>query len=90
MSLFYESNSWTLSTGLNLSSGRKTTAAILDFDLPKFMVMNLSALYKLNEITSFKISGQNLTNSRHIVAARPAGYRTFSPRMLVLGIQLSL
>ena len=90
LSLFYESNSWTLSTGLNLSSGRKTTAAILDFDLPKFMVMNLSALYKLNEITSFKISGQNLTNSRHIVAARPAGYRTFSPRMLVLGIQLSL
>lgn len=90
VSLFYDSDSWTLSTGLNMSSGRKTTAALQEFDLPKFMVINVSALYRLNQNTSFKISGQNLTNSRHIVAARPAGYRTFAPRMIVLGIQVSL
>jgi outer membrane receptor protein involved in Fe transport len=54
------------------------------------LVVNGAVNYALTENVTFKLSIQNATNTRHIVAARPAGYRTFAPRMALLSINARL
>ena len=81
---------WTISSQLQYLSPRKSAAQMDDFDLPKSLVVNGAVNYALTENVTSKLSIQNATNSRHIVAARPAGYRTFAPRMALLRINASL
>jgi|GEM_PF-5154152 len=49
-----------------------------DYDLPKSLVINEAVGYALTENITLKLSLQNATNTRHVVAARPAGYRICS------------
>ena len=86
----WEKNRWTLSSQLQYLSARKSAAQMDDFDLPKSLVINQAVRYALTENILLKLSLQNATNTRHVVAARPAGYRTFAPRMALLSINASL
>ncbi|MDG1919368.1 MAG: TonB-dependent receptor, partial [Schleiferiaceae bacterium] len=81
---------WSINSQLQYLSARKSTAELNVFDLPQSLVINEAVRYALTENITFKLSVQNATNSRHVVAARPAGYRTFAPRMALLSINVSL
>lgn len=81
---------WSINSQLLFLSARKSTAELNVFDLPPSSVINEAISYALTENVTFKLSIQNATNTRHIVAARPAGYRTFAPRMALLSINASL
>jgi len=76
-----------LSLQSQLLGARKSAAELDDWDLPAALVMNAAISLPLRPSTTIKFSAQNLTNTRHVVAARPAGYRTFAPRMLLLTLQ---
>jgi Fe(3+) dicitrate transport protein len=71
-------------------SARKSAASLEEYDLPASVVVNGGIEHLFSEKIQLKIAAQNLTNTRHIVAARPAGFRTFAPRMIVVGINLNL
>ena len=70
-----------------LLGARKSSASLDQWDLPAALVINAAASIPVRPSTTLKLSAQNLTNTRHVVAARPAGYRTFAPRMLLLTLQ---
>ena len=63
-------------------SERRSFAGSGNADLPAAWVHNLGASYTLKNCT-FKLSVQNATNSEHVVAARPAGFRLYAPRMVL-------
>jgi len=86
----WEKNRWGLSSQLQYLSARKSAAELDVFDLPQSLVVNEAVSFALTEHVTFKLSIQNMTDTRHIVAARPAGYRTFAPRMALLSINASL
>jgi outer membrane receptor for monomeric catechols len=86
----WEKNRWGLSSQLQYLSARKSAAEFDVFDLPQSLVVNEAVSFALTEHVTFKLSIQNMTDTRHIVAARPAGYRTFAPRMALLSINASL
>lgn len=71
-----------------LLGARKSSASLEQWDLPAALVINAAASIPVRPSTTLKLSAQNLTNSRHVVAVRPAGYRTFAPRMLLLTLQV--
>ena len=77
-----------LSLQSQLLGARKSSATLEHWDLPPAVVINAAASIPLRPSTTLKLSVQNLTNTRHVVAARPAGYRTFAPRMLMLTLQV--
>lgn len=81
---------WSINSQIQYLSARKSAAELDAFDLPQSLVINEAIRYALRENIIFKLSLQNATNSRHVVAARPAGYRTFAPRMAMLSIKASL
>ena len=86
----WEKKRWTISSQLQYLSPRKSAAEMDDYDLPKSLVINEAVRYALTENITLKLSLQNATNTRHVVAARPAGYRTFAPRMALLSINARL
>ena len=81
---------WSINSQLLYLSARKSAAELDVFDLPPSSVLNEAISYAVTENVILKLSIQNLTNTRHIVAARPAGFRTFAPRMALLSINASL
>ena len=81
---------WSINSQLLYLSARKSAAELDVFDLPQSLVVNEAVSFALTEHVTFKLSIQNMTDTRHIVAARPAGYRTFAPRMALLSINASL
>jgi len=70
-----------------LLGARKSSTSLDQWDLPAAFVINAAASIPVRPSTTLNLSAQNLTNTRHVVAARPAGYRTFAPRMLLLTLQ---
>ena len=86
----WERNRWSINCQLQYLSARKSTAELNTFDLPQSLVINEAISYTLTENVQLKLSIQNVTNTRHLVAARPAGFRTFAPRMALLSINVSL
>lgn len=90
LTLDYQYKKWSASFGLNGLGARKSSASLDEHDLPAAVVANAALRYDVSKHWSLKCSGQNLTNTRHIVAARPAGFRTFTPRMWTVGAELSL
>lgn len=88
--LIYESGKW--STGLQgqAMSARKSASELSEYDLPAALVANYTQNYTINSVLTVQAGIQNITNTRHLVAARPAGYRTFTPRMWTLGLALDL
>ena len=86
----WEKKRWTISSQLQYLSPRKSASDMDDYDLPKSLIINEAVRYALTENITLKLSLQNATNTRHVVAARPAGYRTFAPRMALLSINASL
>ncbi len=71
-------------------SSRRSSSSLLTDDLPASWVHNLSVNYQATKRWSFRMSAQNLTNEQHIVAARPAGYRTYAPRMILGTLTFSI
>jgi Fe(3+) dicitrate transport protein len=71
-------------------SSRRSSSSLLTDDLPASWVHNLSVNYQATKRWSFRMSAQNLTNEQHIVAARPAGYRTYAPRMILGTVTFSI
>ncbi len=63
---------------------RKSLASSIDWDLPSSWVHNIGAQYALPK--GFQLSGsiQNVFNSQHLIAVRPAGFRTYAPRMILI------
>jgi Fe(3+) dicitrate transport protein len=90
LALDYQHKKWNASAGINGLGARKSSASLDEYDLPAAVVANAALRYDITEKWSLKLSGQNLTNTRHIVAARPAGFRTFTPRMWTVGAELGL
>lgn len=90
ISAVYSHQRWSTALQAQGLSARKSSAELDQYDLPSSLVFNYAVDYKVNEVLQIKAGVQNLTNTRHIVAARPAGFRTFTPRMWTLGMSLSL
>jgi Fe(3+) dicitrate transport protein len=88
--VLYESSKWNTGLQLQALSSRKSASELDEYDLPAALVVNYSINYKLSKVCTLQAGIQNITNTRHIVAARPAGYRTFTPRMWTLGLALDL
>lgn len=86
----YEQKNWSSAVQVQALGARKSIAELDNNDLPASLVLNYSVDYKINKKLQINASIQNLTNTRHIVAARPAGYRTFTPRMVTIGLDLAL
>jgi Fe(3+) dicitrate transport protein len=84
--VLFEQGKWLTAVQIQALSARKSTASNLDNDLPGALVGNLSGSYEINNHLKVQFGIQNITNTRHVVAARPAGYRTFTPRMWTFGI----
>ena len=70
-------------------SERRSIAGSGPQDLPAAWVHNAGTSYTHQNWT-FKLSVQNVGNSQHIVAARPAGYRMYAPRMVLATLVWSL
>jgi Fe(3+) dicitrate transport protein len=83
--VLYEKGKWLMGIQIQALSARKSSASIEGYDLSRALVANLSSSYEINRHLNVQFGIQNLTNTRHIVAARPAGFRTFAPRMWTLG-----
>ena len=88
--VLYESGKWNTGLQLQALGARKSASELDEYDLPAAMVANYSINYKFSKVCTLQAGIQNITNTRHIVAARPAGYRTFTPRMWTLGLALDL
>jgi Fe(3+) dicitrate transport protein len=88
--VLYESSKWNTGLQLQALSSRKSASELDEYDLPAALVANYSINYKFSKVCTLQAGIQNITNTRHIVAARPAGYRTFTPRMWTLGLDLDL
>ena len=88
--VLYESGQWNTGLQLQALSSRKSASELDEYDLPAALVANYSINYQFNKVCTLQAGIQNITNTRHIVAARPAGYRTFTPRMWTLGLALDL
>jgi Fe(3+) dicitrate transport protein len=88
--LIYESGKWDTGLQLQALSARKSASDLDEYDLPAALVANYSINYQINKVCTLQAGIQNITNTRHIVAARPAGYRTFTPRMWTLGLALDI
>ena len=84
--VLFEQGQWYAAIQIQALSPRKSTASSTDNDLPEALVGNLSGSYEINDHLKVQFGIQNITNTRHIVAARPAGYRTFTPRMWTIGV----
>lgn len=84
--VLFEQGKWFAAIQIQALSPRKSTASSTDNDLPEALVGNLSGSYEINDHLKVQFGIQNITNTRHIVAARPAGYRTFTPRMWTIGV----
>ena len=86
--LLFEKKQW--STGLQIQgmSARKSASELEQYDLPAAVVINYVLNVQVNTSIAIQSGIQNVTNTRHIVAARPAGYRTFTPRMWTLGLAI--
>ena len=63
-------------------SERRSVSGSGTADLPASWVHNVGTSYTYKHWT-FKLSIQNALNSEHVVAARPAGYRLYAPRMIL-------
>lgn len=70
-------------------SARRSIAGSGAHDLPASWVHNLGASYQIAH-WMFKLSAQNLLNGQHVVAARPAGYRLYAPRMILATVVFTL
>ena len=88
--VLYESGKWNTGLQLQALSSRKSASELDEYDLPAALVANYSINYKYSKVCTLQAGIQNISNTRHIVAARPAGYRTFTPRMWTLGLALDL
>ena len=88
--VLYESGHWNTGLQLQALSSRKSASELDEYDLPAALVGNYSINYQFNKVCTLQAGIQNISNTRHIVAARPAGYRTFTPRMWTLGLALDL
>lgn len=66
-------------------SARTSSASLGTNDLPASSVVNINAAYSWNAF-AVQLAVQNLTNTQHVVAARPVGYRNFAPRMIVASL----
>lgn len=86
--VLYESGKWNTGLQLQALSARKSASELNEYDLPAALVANYSLNYQINKVWTLQAGIQNITNTRHIVAARPAGYRTFTPRMWTMGLAL--
>ena len=86
--VLYESGKWNTGLQIQALSARKSASELDEYDLPAALVANYSINYQFNKVFTVQAGIQNMTNTRHIVAARPAGYRTFTPRMWTLGLAL--
>ena len=86
--VLYESGKWNTGLQIQALSARKSASELDEYDLPAALVANYSMNYQFNKVFTVQAGIQNMTNTRHIVAARPAGYRTFTPRMWTLGLAL--
>lgn len=71
-------------------SDRKSSVDIEVGDLPASVVVNSGISYRFFNKWTAKLSVQNLTNEQHIVAARPAGYRLYAPRMVLGSLTFEL
>ena len=87
--LIYLKNRLTTGIQFQALSARKSASELDSYDLPAAVVANFSLSYTVQENITLQAGIQNIGNTRHIVAARPAGYRTYSPRMWTLGLDLS-
>jgi Fe(3+) dicitrate transport protein len=54
-----------------------------------YVVVGLTGEYAVTRWGSIFVSGENLTDSRYVVARRPAGPRPGLPRTFSLGIRLA-
>lgn len=88
--LIYESGKWDTGLQLQALSARKSASELDEYDLPAALVANYSINYQISKVCALQAGIQNLLNTRHIVAARPAGYRTFTPRMWTIGLALDI
>lgn len=86
--VLYESGKWNTGLQLQALSARKSASELDEYDLPAALVANYSLNYQMSKVCTLQAGIQNITNTRHIVAARPAGYRTFTPRMWTMGLAL--
>lgn len=86
--VLYESGKWNTGLQLQALSARKSASELDQYDLPAALVANYSMNYTITKVCTLQAGIQNITNTRHIVAARPAGYRTFTPRMWTVGLAL--
>ena len=82
--------------GLNIftqavyQSDRKSSADLEVVDLPASVVVNAGMGYSFTKQWSVKLSVQNVSNEQHVVAARPAGYRLYAPRMVLGSLTFQL
>ena len=77
-------------TQLVYQSDRKSSADLEVADLPASVVVNAGMGYSLTKQWSVKLSLQNVSNEQHVVAARPAGYRLYAPRMILGSLTFQL
>ena len=68
---------------------RYSMVGLNNADLPAAWVHNVGTTYTFKK-WSFKLSVQNLLNTEHVVAARPAGYRLYAPRMVLATVAFEL
>lgn len=71
-------------------SERKSSADLEVGDLPASIVVNSGLSYRFLNKWTAKLSVQNMTNEQHVVAARPAGYRVYAPRMVLGSVNFTL
>lgn len=71
-------------------ASRRSSSSLQKDDLPASWIHNVSVNFQANNHWSFRFSAQNLTNKQHIVAARPAGYRTYAPRLILGTVTFSI
>ena len=83
LTIGYYLNSFEINWQSVYGGSRRSSSSLLADDLPQSLVHNFSVNYQASKRWTFKISAQNLTNEQHIVAARPAGYRTYAPRLIL-------
>jgi Fe(3+) dicitrate transport protein len=85
----YAANKTTIALQGQALSSRTSSASLGFNDLPASVLINFSLSQMISPSWQIKLSANNLTNTQHIVAARPAGYRTQAPRMLLLTLSFS-
>jgi len=80
----YQLKGWQLSSQTVYGGERKSVSSQDHWDLPASWVQNIAIGRWFKKKYQCALAVQNLFNTQHIIAARPAGYRTYTPRMLML------